>query len=63
MDTLHRILAGQPLTPRELRIAGFLVALWFPLYAWRKAEDKKAGTTFYNRLAAAAAKDPAAGKP
>ena len=29
MDTLHRILAGQPLTPRELRIAGFLVALWF----------------------------------
>jgi len=36
-----------------------LVALWFPLYAWRKAEDKKAGTTFYNRLAAAAAKDPA----
>ena len=40
-----------------------LVALWFPLYALRRAEDKKAGTTFYNRLAAGAAKEPAAGKP
>lgn len=29
MDALHRILAGQPLTPRELRIAGVLVLLWF----------------------------------
>jgi hypothetical protein len=29
MDTIHRILAGQPLTSRELRIAGFLVLLWF----------------------------------
>jgi amino acid transporter len=43
-----------------------LVALWFPLYAWRKAEDRKAGTTFYNRLAAAAStgtQETTAGKP
>jgi hypothetical protein len=31
MDTIHRILAGQPLSPRELRIAGFLVLLWFAM--------------------------------
>lgn len=29
MDAIHRILTGQPLTPRELRIAGLLVLLWF----------------------------------
>lgn len=31
MDTIHRILAGQPLSPRELRIAGFVVILWFAM--------------------------------
>lgn len=29
MDRLHRILAGQPVTPLELRIAGIIVLLWF----------------------------------
>lgn len=29
MDSIHRILAGQPLTPRELRIAGVIVMAWF----------------------------------
>jgi hypothetical protein len=29
MDALHRILAGQPLTSRELRWAGILVIVWF----------------------------------
>lgn len=29
MDAIHRILAGQPLTPKELRIAGLLVLAWF----------------------------------
>jgi hypothetical protein len=29
MDALHRILTGQPLTPRELRIAGWIVVAWF----------------------------------
>jgi amino acid transporter len=39
---------------RGLYLMGLiLVALWFPLYWWRKWEDKRAGTTFYNRLAAA----------
>jgi hypothetical protein len=31
MDMIHRILAGQPLSPRELRIAGFLVLCWFAM--------------------------------
>lgn len=31
MDALHRILSGQPLTPRELRIAGWLVLVWFAM--------------------------------
>jgi len=31
----------------------FLTALWFPLYWWRQAEDKRLGTTFYHRVAAA----------
>jgi amino acid transporter len=34
-----------------------LLALWFPLYAWRRFEDKRSGTTFYNRLAAETAKE------
>lgn len=29
MDALHRILSGQTVTERELRIGGFLVLLWF----------------------------------
>jgi len=29
MDAFHRILTGQPLTPKELRIAGLLVLAWF----------------------------------
>lgn len=29
MDAIHRILSGQPLTPRELRWAGAVVAIWF----------------------------------
>jgi hypothetical protein len=29
LDTVHRILAGQTVTPRELRIAGWLVVVWF----------------------------------
>lgn len=29
MDALHRILSGQPLTSRELRIAGWIVIVWF----------------------------------
>ena len=33
-----------------------LLALWFPLYYWRTWEDKRAGTTFYNRVAAETAK-------
>ena len=28
----------------------FLLALWFPLYWWRQAEDKRLGTTFYHRV-------------
>jgi amino acid transporter len=28
----------------------FLLALWFPLYWWRMAEDKRYGTTFYHRV-------------
>lgn len=31
MDTIHRILAGQPLTRRELRAAGCVVILWFAM--------------------------------
>lgn len=29
MDALHRILTGSPLTPRELRIGGIVIMLWF----------------------------------
>jgi hypothetical protein len=29
MDAIHRILTGQSLTAKELRIAGILVLLWF----------------------------------
>jgi hypothetical protein len=29
MDFVHRILTGQPLTARELRMAGWLVLAWF----------------------------------
>jgi hypothetical protein len=29
MDFLHRILSGQTLTARELRIAGYIVLAWF----------------------------------
>jgi hypothetical protein len=29
MDILHRILAGQTLSRRELTIAGFFVLFWF----------------------------------
>jgi hypothetical protein len=28
MDALHRIVSGQSLTPRELRIAGAVVIIW-----------------------------------
>lgn len=28
-DAIHRILCGQPLSPRELRVAGYLVLAWF----------------------------------
>lgn len=28
-DALHRILSGQALTPRELKLAGAFVILWF----------------------------------
>ena len=28
-DTIHRILSGQSLTPRELAGAGIFVAVWF----------------------------------
>jgi hypothetical protein len=28
-DFLHRVLSGQTLSPRELRIAGALVLIWF----------------------------------
>ena len=30
----------------------FLLALWFPLYWWRLAENKRYGTTFYHRIEA-----------
>jgi hypothetical protein len=43
MDTIHRILSGQALTPRELRWAGIIVILWilmdvvqFADWAWQK---------------------------
>ena len=29
MDTIHRILSGQSITPTELRIAGTIVLIWF----------------------------------
>jgi hypothetical protein len=29
MDAFHRILTGQPLTVKELRIAGIIVLVWF----------------------------------
>ncbi len=29
-----------------------LLALWFPLYWWREAENKRYGTTFYHRVSA-----------
>jgi len=29
MDALHRILTGAAITPRELRIAGLVVFVWF----------------------------------
>jgi amino acid transporter len=35
----------------------FLLALWFPLYWWRMAENKRYGTTFYHRVQADAAKE------
>ena len=28
----------------------FLLALWFPLYWWREAENKRYGTSFYHRV-------------
>lgn len=28
----------------------FLLALWFPLYWWREAENRRHGTTFYHRV-------------
>ncbi len=34
-----------------------LTALWFPLYWWRQAENKRHGTTFYHRVAAGAEKE------
>ena len=29
METLHRILSGQALTPRQVTLAGFFVLVWF----------------------------------
>jgi hypothetical protein len=29
MDFIHRIFSGQTLTPRELRVAGWVVLIWF----------------------------------
>lgn len=29
MDTIHRVLTGQPLSRRELIAAGILVLIWF----------------------------------
>lgn len=29
MDALHRILSGQCLTPKQIRLAGLFVILWF----------------------------------
>jgi amino acid transporter len=37
----------------------FLLALWFPLYWWRGAENKRYGTTFYHRVSEEAGKEEA----
>jgi hypothetical protein len=29
LDYMHRVLAGQPISAAELRVAGFIVLIWF----------------------------------